>query len=314
MALDPALIDGLPQACDWCPRKCGANRKAGQTGFCGADGTLRVARAALHFWEEPPLSGTAGSGAVFFSGCPLRCCYCQNASIATNQVGKEISLERLVEIFFELRDLGAININLVTPTHYAPLIAKAAVAARQQGFDLPFVWNTSGYETPEALRALAPVADVFLADFKYADSDLAQMYSRAADYPQVALGALDTMIEITGKPAFDEYQGQVRMIKGVVVRHLLLPAHEEDSEAAVKLLHERYGNKVILSLMNQYTPVIDPASAEARKFPNLLVAPTDFEYDMLLDYADDLGIEDYFWQEGGAVDESFIPPFDLTGV
>lgn len=314
MALDPALIDGLPQACDWCPRKCGANRKAGQTGFCGADGTLRVARAALHFWEEPPLSGTAGSGAVFFSGCPLRCCYCQNASIAVGKVGKQISLERLVEIFFELRDLGALNINLVTPSHYAPLIARATVLAREQGFDLPFVWNTSGYETVEAVQALAPVADVFLTDFKYADGGMGQMYSHAADYPQVALAAIDAMVDMVGETQFDEYRGQVRMTRGVVIRHLLLPGHEEDSEAAVKLLYGRYGNKVILSLMNQYTPVIDPASAAAKKFPNLLVSPTDLEYDMLLDYADELGIEDYFWQEGGAVDESFIPPFDLTGV
>ena len=277
----------LPSACDWCPRRCGANRAAGEKGFCGA---------------------------VFFSGCPLRCCFCQNAVIAADQVGKEISPGRLEEIFFELRDQGALNINLVTPTHYAPLVASVALHARAQGFDLPFVWNTSGYETVEALHAIAPVADVFLADFKYADSELARTFSRAVDYPAVALDALDAMVEITGEPQFDEYHGQFRMTRGVVVRHLLLPGHVLESYAAVELLHKRYGEKVLLSLMNQYTPVLDVSSAAARKYPELLRAPSSEEYEQLLDFADSLGIEDYFWQEGGAIDESFIPAFDFTGV
>ncbi len=314
MALDPALVDLLPAACDWCPRGCRAKRKAGETGFCGADGTLRVARAALHFWEEPPLSGTAGSGAVFFSGCPLRCCYCQNASIASGQVGKEISLDRLVEIFFELREQGALNINLVTPTHYAPLIGKAAQTARQCGFDLPFLWNTSGYETPRVLESIAPVGDIFLVDFKYAGSALARDYSRAPDYPSVALEALRTMVRIAGMPQFDEYHGQLRMTKGVVVRHLLLPGQVEDSKAVVRLLHECFGNTILLSLMNQYTPVIQADSMTAQEYPQLLEAPRDEDYEQLLAFADDLGIEEYFWQEGGTVGESFIPPFDLTGV
>ena len=304
----------LPSACDWCPRRCGANRAAGEKGFCGADDTMRVARAALHFWEEPPLSGKTGSGAVFFSGCPLRCCFCQNAVIAADQVGKEISPGRLEEIFFELRDQGALNINLVTPTHYAPLIAYVAAHARARGFDLPFVWNTSGYETVEALHAIAPVADVFLADFKYAHSELARTFSYAVDYPEVALDALDAMVEITGEPQFDEYHGQFRMTRGVVVRHLLLPGHVPESCAAVELLYKRYGEKVLLSLMNQYTPVLDVSSAAAQKYPELLRAPSSKEYEQLLDFADSLGIEDYFWQEGGAIDESFIPAFDFTGV
>ena len=304
----------LPLACVWCPRRCGANRAAGEKGFCGADDTLRVARAALHFWEEPPLSGEAGSGAVFFSGCPLRCCFCQNAVIAADQVGKEISPERLEQIFFELRDQRALNINLVTPTHYAPLIARVAMHARENGFDLPFVWNTSGYETVEALHAIAPVADVFLADFKYADSNLARKLSHATDYPAVALDALDAMVDIAGEPCFDEYHGQLRMTHGVVVRHLLLPGHVAESCVAVELLHKRYGDNVLLSLMNQYTPVMEASSAAARKYPELLRAPSSEEYEQLLDFADSLGIEDYFWQEGGAIDESFIPAFDFTGV
>ena len=312
--LEPSWQALLPSACDWCPRHCGANRAAGEKGFCGAGSTMRVARAALHFWEEPPLSGAAGSGAVFFSGCPLRCCFCQNAVIAADQVGKEISPERLEQIFFELRDQGALNINLVTPTHYAPLIASVALHARKNGFDLPFVWNTSGYETVEALRAIAPVADVFLADFKCADSELARKFSHAADYPAHALDALDAMVEITGEPQFDEHHGQLRMTRGVVVRHLLLPGHVPESCAAVELLHKRYGEKVLLSLMNQYTPVLDASSVAAQKYPELLRAPFSEEYEQLLDFADSLGIEDYFWQEGGAIDESFIPAFDFTGV
>ena len=314
MALDLALVDFLPEKCDWCPRTCGANRKVGEAGFCGADGTLRVARAALHFWEEPPLSGSSGSGAVFFAGCPLRCCFCQNASIATGGVGKQITLERLEEIFFELREQGALNINFVTPTHYAPIIAQVARSARAHGFDLPFVWNTSGYETPELIASISDVADIFLDDFKYADAQLAQMYSHAGDYPEVALNALRAMVEATGEPQFDEYRGQRRMTKGVVVRHLLLPGHVDESQEAVKTIYDHFGDSIILSLMNQYTPVINPASATARKFPNLLMPPSDFDYEELLDFTDELGVEDYFWQEGGAVDESFIPACDYTGL
>lgn len=304
----------LPSSCDWCPRACHANRRGGEAGFCGASNTMRIARAALHFWEEPPLSGTTGSGAVFFSGCTLRCAFCQNASIAAGQVGKEVTPARLQEIFFELRAQGALNINLVTPTHYAPLIAHVAAHAQEQGFDLPFVWNTSGYETREALHAIAPVANVFLTDFKYASPTLSQQLSHAANYPEIALSALDTMVEITGEPCFDEYHGQVRMTRGVVVRHLLLPGQVSDSCAVVELLHKRYGARILLSLMNQYTPVLSATSAAAQKFPELLCAPTEREYEQLLNFADELGVQDYFWQQGGAIDESFIPAFDLTGV
>ncbi len=304
----------LPRSCTWCPRACGANRYEGTAGACGANDTVQIARAALHFWEEPPLSGTSGSGAIFFSGCSLRCCFCQNAAISRLQTGKSVSPVRLEEIFFELREQGALNINLVTPSHYAPLIAWVVQHARIRGFDLPFVWNTSSYESPETLQEIAPVANVFLADFKYASSVLAQQFSQAPDYVAVALRALDVMVDIAGAPQFDEYRGQQRMTQGVVVRHLLLPGQVSDSCAVVELLHKRYGNKVLLSLMNQYTPVMNPESAQAQKFPELLRCPSEKEYESLLDYADSLSIEDYFWQEGGAVSESFIPAFDFTGV
>ena len=304
----------LPRSCTWCPRACGANRYEGTAGACGANDTVQIARAALHFWEEPPLSGTSGSGAIFFSGCSLRCCFCQNATISRLQTGKSVSPVRLEEIFFELREQGALNINLVTPSHYAPLIAWVAHLARIRGFDLPFVWNTSSYESPETLQEIAPVVNVFLADFKYASSVLAQQFSQAPDYVSVALRALDVMVESAGAPQFDEYRGQQRMTQGVVVRHLLLPGQVSDSCAVVELLHKRYGSRVMLSLMNQYTPVMNPESAQAKKFPELLRCPSVQEYESLLDYADSLGIEDYFWQEGGAVSESFIPAFDFTGV
>ena len=180
--------------CDLCPRSCGVDRAAGERGACGADGRLVVARAALHFWEEPPISGSRGSGTVFFAHCPLRCVYCQNAVIAAGEAGAEVSVERLGEMCLELQEQGALNVNFVTPTHYAPE-ARAAVAwARERGLALPVVWNTSGYETVAAVRANAGTVDAYLADFKYADAELARRYSHAPDYPEVALAALEAMV------------------------------------------------------------------------------------------------------------------------
>lgn len=309
--IDRAL---LPTSCDWCPRACGADRAHGERGVCGADDTLRIARAALHFWEEPPISGTSGSGTVFFSYCPLRCCYCQNRHIALGDTGAPITLERLVEIFFELEEQGALNLNMVTPTHYAPLIARAIREARSRGMALPVAWNTSGYETPEAIAALDGIVDIYLTDFKYATPEPARLYSHAADYPAVALDALEAMVAQTGEPQFDTYRGQDRLVRGVVVRHLLLPGHLDDSLRVVDLLSKRFKGRVLVSLMNQYTPVIAPDSPTARAHPNLLRHPSSEEYETLLDYADELGLDDYFWQDGEADRESFIPPFDMTGV
>lgn len=309
-------------SCDLCPRRCGADRAAGERGACGADGRLVVARAALHFWEEPPISGERGSGTVFFAHCPLRCAYCQNASIAAGEAGEAVSVERLGAMCLELQGQGALNVNFVTPTHYAPE-ARAAVAwARERGLALPVVWNTSGYETVEAVRANAGTVDAYLSDFKYADAELARRYSNAPDYPEVALAALEAMVEEAGRPTFDEVDGAPRLVGGVVVRHLMLPGALEDSKRAVRLVHERFGDAVLLSLMNQYTPVLADAAkagdaraaAALRRCPELAGRVSDEEYERLLDYADELGVEDYFWQEGGAAEESFIPPFDLTGV
>ena len=281
-----------------------------------------VSRAALHYWEEPPISGEGGSGTIFFAYCPLRCVYCQNADIALGAHGREVSIERLAAIMGELQEAGALNINCVTPTHYAPAIRTAIVQARSAGMDLPVLWNTSGYETVESIRANEGFVDGYLTDFKYADSALAAAYSHASDYPEVALAALEAMVLATGAPAYDEYRGQERLVRGVVVRHLMLPGALENSKAVVRLLHERFGSDIRLSLMNQYTPVItrfaEEGSEGARRaldrFPHLSYTVPDNEYEQLLDYADALGVQDYFWQEGGACEESFIPAFDFTGV
>lgn len=308
------LTTSIPEQCMICPRACGANRAAGQIGVCGADDRLMVARAALHFWEEPPVSGESGSGTIFFSHCPLHCVYCQNASIAAGEAGAEVTLDRLVQMMLELQAQGALNINFVTPTHYTPWIVPAVAAARKQGLKLPIVWNTSGYETVETVRNLADTVDVWLVDFKYAAGETAAAYSHAPDYPEIAIAAIDEMLAISGEPQYDEFDGQERMTKGVIIRHLLLPGHVEESALAVSLLHERYDQRARLSIMNQYTPVISPDSPAAMRYPNLLERVDDEYYDALLDFADELGVQDYFWQDGPADLESFIPAFDLTGV
>ena len=289
--------------CNLCPRMCGARRDEGERGVCGADGRMMVARAALHFWEEPPLSGEAGSGAVFFSHCPLRCVYCQNAMIAAGEVGWEVDVERLAGICLDLQGQGALNVNFVTPTHYSLLVRDAVATARSRGLALPVVWNTSGYERVEVVEALADTVDVWLADFKYADPDLARECSRAADYPEVALSAIGKMVELAGEPTCD---GRGRMTGGVIVRHLVLPGAVDNSKRALAALWERFGDAVLYSIMNQYTPVIDHPIFGRPTSPE--------EYEAVLDFADGLGIEDYFWQDGPAAAESFIPSWTGEGV
>ena len=299
--------------CNLCPRACGAKRLSGTRGVCGANAEIEVARAALHFWEEPPLSGERGSGAIFFVHCPMHCVFCQNAPIASGEgLGQAVSIDRLADIMRELEGQGALNINCVTPTHYAPLIAQAVDRARAQGMTLPIVWNTSGYETPEAIAALAGTVDVFLDDFKYAGPDLAARYSQAPDYADVALAALDEMVRVAGNPVFDEVDGLPRLVRGVVVRHLILPGGLADSKRVIALLHEHYGDRILLSIMNQYTPMMTGDLLD--RFPELGGRVTDAEYEELLDFADSLGIDDYFWQEGPAAQESFVPAWDNTGV
>ena len=293
--------------CTLCPRSCGADRAAGQKGYCGVGGTkIKAARAALHMWEEPCISGSQGSGTVFFSGCPLRCVYCQNRDIARAGAGKEITVERLSEIFLELQEKGAANINLVTPTHYTSEIVKAVAEARDGGLTLPIVYNCGGYEKPETLRTLEGIVDIYLTDFKYMDAEAARRYSHAPDYPEIAKEALGEMVRQQPEPVFDE-KGMMK--KGVIVRHLLLPGHLKNAEAVVKYVYETYGNRVYLSLMNQYTPL-----PGMEKWPEINRKVTRREYDRLLDYAVELGVENGFIQEGGTAEESFIPAFDCEGI
>lgn len=292
--------------CMLCPRNCNANRADNKTGFCGQTQDIKVARAALHMWEEPCISGTSGSGAVFFSGCTLRCVYCQNASIAAGQTGKVISSERLSEIFLELQEKGANNINLVTPTQFVPQIARALEHAKAQGLTLPVVYNTGSYEHVETLKQMEGLVDVYLPDLKYCSSVLSSRYSHAADYFTVATKAIAEMVRQTGNPVFNE---QELLTRGVIVRHLVLPGCTKDSKKIMEYLYRTYGNSIYISIMNQYTPM-----ASLADYTELNRKITQKEYDTVVDYAISLGVENGFIQEGETADESFIPPFDLTGV
>lgn len=295
--------------CDLCPRKCLVDRKKGEKGICGQTENLKVARAALHFWEEPCISGDAGSGAVFFSGCPLHCVFCQNENIANGTVGKEISLERLVDIFLELQEKRANNINLVTPGHFVPQIVKALDQARKEGLTLPVVYNTSSYETVDTIKMLEGYVDIYLPDFKYMSPVLSKKYSHAPDYAEVAKAAIAEMVRQTGKAVFVNGDEDNLILRGTIVRHLTLPGCMEDSMQILKYLHDTYGDKIYISIMNQFTPL-----SNLEKYPELNRRITDEEYETLVDYAINIGIENGFIQEGDTAEESFIPAFDCEGV
>lgn len=296
------------EACTQCPRKCKKQRIAGKVetyGYCKVSRELKVARAALHFWEEPCISGEEGSGTIFFSGCNLQCVYCQNIEIATGVRGKTISIERLSEIFLELQEKGANNINLVTPSHYYPQIKSALLLVKEK-LSIPVIVNTSSYDSVESLQEMEGLVDIYLADFKYLDNKLAKKYSNAPDYPQVAAKALNEMFRQVGEPVFDE---DGRMKKGMIIRHLLLPEYKEDSKAVLRYLYETFGDSVFISIMNQYTPLSPVVS-----YPELNRCVTEEEYEEVVDFAIDLGIENGFVQEGETAEESFIPAFDGEGV
>lgn len=295
--------------CNLCPRECKAYRKQGQTGFCHADDRIMVARAALHRWEEPCISGERGSGTVFFSGCSLQCVYCQNYEIAAGRRGKPVSAGRLAEIYLELQEKGAANINLVTPDHYVTGVAEAVLLARERGLRLPVVYNGSGYEKREVLKSLSGIVDIFLTDFKYMDAALAARYSSASDYPEAAMAALEEMVEAAGDPVFDD---RGMMQKGVIVRHLLLPGHKQNARDVVRHVYETYGDRVYLSLMNQYTPF--ERLKENPDYRGICRKVTRREYESIVDYAISLGVRNAFIQEGDTAQESFIPAFDGEGV
>lgn len=295
--------------CELCPRRCGANRAAGARGVCGADDSLKIARAALHYWEEPPISGERGSGTIFFSACPLKCVYCQNHEISTGGFGIEVAPGRLVEIMLELQEQGAHNINLVTATHYAHLLPDAIGEARRRGLSIPIVYNTSGYEREEAVAELAELVDVWLVDYKYADADLGRVLSHVVDYPETAARALSRMCAAVAARGGELVDADGMMQRGVIVRHLVLPGHADDSCRVLDRIWDVAGD-VPISVMNQYTPNERMRASGGE----LSRAVTEDEYEFVLDHADDVGFTQMFWQEGGAVDESFTPAFDTTGV
>ncbi len=298
------LSETAYRSCALCPRMCGVDRTVGAHGYCGMSDKIVVARAALHHWEEPCISGTRGSGAVFFGGCSLRCIYCQNREIALGQRGREITPARLCEIYRELEAQGAHNINLVTPTHYAPTLSESIRRVRAEGFSLPFVWNTSGYERVQTLRELAGDVNIYLTDFRYAAVKQAEAYSAAPDYPAAAKAAVAEMVRQTGPCLFG---ADGILTRGTVVRILLLPGALAAAKLAVLHLWRAYGDDIYLSLMQQYTPMPGlPAPLDRRVSAH--------EYAALVDYAASLGVTHAYTQEREAAQDSFIPPFDLTGV
>lgn len=296
----------LLKSCKLCPRNCNVNRLDNKIGFCKATDKLKVARAALHFWEEPCISGEKGSGTVFFSNCTLKCVFCQNNDISQCNAGKEISVERLSEIFLELQDKGALNINLVTPTHYVPQIIEGLKIAKNKGLNLPIVYNSSGYENIETIKYLKGYIDVYLPDFKYYNNKYSLKYSSTKDYFDFATKAIDEMIKQVGDIKFNK-EGIIE--RGVIVRHLLLPGLLFDSKKILDYLYKTYGDRIYISIMNQYTPL-----TQVENYPEINKRISEKYYNTIIDYAISIGIQNAFVQEEGTAKESFIPPFNYEGV
>ena len=291
--------------CNICPRNCNIDRSE-KIGYCAMTDTVKISRAALHMWEEPCISGEKGSGTVFFSGCNMKCVFCQNKDISTDGFGKEITIGRLAEIFLELQDKGALNINLVTPTHYTLQIIDAVKIAREKGLKLPIVYNTSSYEKVETIKLLEGIVDIWLPDFKYMDNTAAQRYSKAPDYVENAKAAIAEMVRQQPNCVFNE-DGIIQ--KGVIVRHLVLPGQTQRAKDAVQYLYDSYGDGIFISIMSQYTPCTDLGD-----YPEINRKLTAEEYDDVVDFAVEIGVENGFLQEGESASESFIPPFNLEGV
>jgi len=296
----------MTEKCSLCPRNCFSNR-INSDGYCLSPPLPKVTRASLHMWEEPCITLERGSGTVFFAGCSLRCVFCQNSAIsASGQSGITMDENSLAKLFLIQQERGAHNINLVTPTHYTDTLAKAIDIAKSAGLNIPVVWNSSAYEKPETLALLKGRVDIYLPDFKYRSPHLAKRYSKAADYPEIAKAALDEMVSQQPQCVFSE-DGALE--RGVIVRILLLPGAVEDAKERVSYIYDRYGDRVYLSLMSQYTPHGDLSS-----YPELCRTVTEEEYDELIDFAVDIGVTQGFTQELGAAEESFIPSFSCEGL
>ncbi|MCR4947124.1 MAG: radical SAM protein [Lachnospiraceae bacterium] len=301
-------IENTKTSCTLCPRKCAAGRTLHRYGYCRMSDEIIVSRAALHMWEEPCISGTAGSGTVFFSGCNMGCVYCQNYRIsrgsATGDVpGRKVPLRELADIFLMLQDKGAANINLVTPTHYSPWIAYALCLAKDQGLKLPVVYNTGGYDSVESLKMLEGLVDIYLPDYKYNSPDRAKRYSNAPDYPDVVKQALTEMYRQVGEVCFDKETGMLK--KGMIVRHLVLPDTNRDTKQILRYLHEQYGNSIYVSLMHQYTPVY----GQLENFSELHERVSDAQYERCVSFAQRIGMENVYIQDSSSATEEFIPDF-----
>ncbi|MBR5543015.1 MAG: radical SAM protein [Oscillospiraceae bacterium] len=289
--------------CEICPRGCKVNRLSGEIGFCGADAVVKIARADLHFWEEPCISGENGSGTVFFSSCNMKCIFCQNFPISTCNKGVEMSVAELCEKFLALQKKGANNINLVTPTHYVLQIIAALDLAKGKGLDIPVVYNSGGYESVSTIKRLSGYVDIYMPDIKYFSDKAAVEYSSAPDYFNIASDALSEMVKQVGKPVFDE---KGIMKKGVIVRHMMLPGLLSDTRKIIDYLYDTYGDDIFISLMSQYTPM-----ESVREHPKLCRRIDPKSYDTVVKYCMDKGIKNAFIQSGASASESFIPDFEI---
>lgn len=291
--------------CNLCPRNCLVDRNK-KLGYCNAPNKIKISLASLHHWEEPCISMNNGSGTIFFTHCNLKCVYCQNSKISTDGVGKEISISKFADICLSLQAKGAHNINLVTPTMYAPLIIKGIKLAKSKGLIIPIIYNTSSYENIDTIKKLKGIIDIYLADFKYFDNDYAVKYSAAPNYKEVTKLAIDEMYKQVGKNVFDE---EGLMIRGIIVRHLILPDLYDDAKKIIEYLYETYNDNIYLSIMNQYTPInYNP------KFPSLNNKIPEQEYNNIINFACDLGIKKAFIQEKGTCSLSFIPDFNTDNI
>lgn len=288
--------------CNLCPRNCNVDRESGELGYCMASNEMVIARYSLHRWEEPIISGKNGSGTIFFSYCNMRCCFCQNYEISEFHKGRIVTIEEFSDICLDLEKSGASNINLVTPTHYVPWIVKGLKLAKEKGLNIPIVYNSSGYENVETIKMLDGLIDIYLPDLKYCNDFYGEKYSNCKNYFKYASLAIDEMVKQVGKVEID---GNGMMKKGVIVRHLLLPGLIEDSKKIINYLYNKYHDDIIISIMNQYTPV------RKLKYEELNDKVSNFDYDELINYAYDLGVRNAFIQEGETQKTSFIPDFDI---
>ncbi len=291
-------MEKMFNSCKICPRECGINRNNNQIGYCGASNKMKIGGYHLHMWEEPIITGRHGSGTIFFSNCSLKCIYCQNYDISIKKKGEEITIDRFADICLYLQNKKAENINLVTPTHYLPLIREGLILAKEKGLNIPIIYNSSGYEKTSSLKLLDGLVDIYLPDFKYFNNSLAK-YSKVDNYFEITTKAIEEMFQQVGTPIFKNKLLQ----SGVIVRHLVLPGHVDDSKNIIKYLYDKYHDNIIISIMNQYTPI------RKVKYSNLNRTVTQREYEEVIDYAYNLGIRLCFVQDGESQSESFIPNF-----